>query len=799
MDPLTSDRVRAAFAAIEESPPGQRPALVAELDEDIRAEVQSLLQAHDRAGGFFSLPDGAAPRAGSVVGSYLLVEEIGRGGMGVVYQASRRDGEFTHDVAIKIATGRTFGPDVEHRFVRERQILATLEHPHIVRFLDGGVAGGYRYFVMELARGAAITEYAQRHALPLAQRLRLFAAVCDAIHYAHQRLVLHRDLKPANIVVTDSGVVKVLDFGIARILRGEDHEAAGASTVAHPLSYGCASPEQLRGQPLSLASDIYALGVLLYELATGVNPQYRNNATFEEVFRRVVDETPAAPSRIAPGLPRDLDAIVMKAIAKAPAERYPSVAELAADLDRLARGRPVSARTPSAAYVFSRFVRRNKALTTLAALLVVATAVGLASYVRQTRLEQRRFEDARRLVRTVIFDIQPKMESIAATLPLRQTLIEETMRYLESVSQDAGDNADLLRELANAYLQLARVQGDVTVSSLGRPMDAAARYGRADELMRRAVTVAPGDPAVLKDAALLYSRYAAFENTQSRTESSMRYAREAIDFAERNLAARGGAEADAREILAGAVFSLGVAAPASQWQERVDTFTRARDLYRLLAVERPEREALARNVGITGRYLASLHNDRRLVDQAVLHGTAALDTAEQMLTRRPADPALMLDVITDSQLLGTYLDAGGRLDEAEAKYQRALTLVDVVLAKDPGNARGRLMLAESARNRAANRLRAGDLATARLAADRAVQTYDAMQKGGQLPDGVKWRFASALSTLGDVARAEGAAAAGCAANQRAARLFDDANRQAPLVDLVKVEFERTLKKAAGCE
>ncbi len=174
---------------------------------------------------------------------------------------------------------------------------------------------------MELVAGTPITEAS---ALPSARRSTPAVwRVCSAVHYAHQQLILHRDLKPANIVVTGDGMVKVLDFGIARILREDADASVGATTMAHPLSYGCASPEQLRGEPLSLASDIYALGVLLYELATGVNPQYRAGATFEETFRRVVDETPLAPSRVAHTLPRDLDAIVMKAIAKLPAGALP--------------------------------------------------------------------------------------------------------------------------------------------------------------------------------------------------------------------------------------------------------------------------------------------------------------------------------------------------------------------------------------------------------------------------------------------------------------------------------------------
>ena len=205
--------------------------------------------------------------------------------------------------------------------------------------------------------------------------MKLFRDVCAAIQYAHQRLILHRDLKPGNIIVNAEGVVKVLDFGIAQLVRPDDDAVVTQATVTgtHPYSLSCASPEQLRGERLSLASDIYSLGVLLYELATGVNPQQKDGDTFDQTYRRVMDEMPARPSSLARDIPRDLDAIVLKAMAKSVADRYASVAELNADIERLSAGRPVLAVPPHTLYVASRFVRRNRALTgAVAALLLLS-------------------------------------------------------------------------------------------------------------------------------------------------------------------------------------------------------------------------------------------------------------------------------------------------------------------------------------------------------------------------------------------------------------------------------------------
>jgi tetratricopeptide (TPR) repeat protein len=360
---------------------------------------------------------------------------------------------------------------------------------------------------------------------------------------------------------------------------------------------------------------------------------------------------PEPPSSRSPDGSRDLDAIVLKALAKDPASRYGAVAELSADIARLRGGRPVMARVPSALDRAVKLVRRNKGRSLAVAAVLIAAVAAASIYVRQARIEQRRFEDARQLVHTVIFDLQPKMEAIPATLPLRQTLIQETMRYLESVSRDAGRNVPLLLELSNAYQQLARVQGDITVSTLGNAAEASRRYARADELMQRALALAPDDPAVLKDAALLYGRLANFDNGQARDDDSRRHAQLAVRYAEHNAAVRDN-EFDAREILAFSVFYSAQTAPAENFQQRVDTFERAGTLYRALAAEKPEKENLTRNGGIIGRFLASAYHDKSDETKALDHGKRALATSELLLSRHAGDTGLQLEVATDAMVLG---------------------------------------------------------------------------------------------------------------------------------------------------
>jgi tetratricopeptide (TPR) repeat protein len=565
----------------------------------------------------------------------------------------------------------------------------------------------------------------------------------------------------------------------------------------HPLSFACASPEQLRGEPLSLASDVYALGTLLYEVLTGVNPQYRPDVSVEESFRLVLERVPPPPSAVVRSVPRDLDAITLKALAKAPAERYASVSELDADLARWLDGRPVMAVAPRPWYVAVRFVRRNQALSGTAAALILSLVAGIVAVERQARIADRRFEDARQLIHTTIFDIQPKLEAIPGTLPLRTTLIEETMKYLEAVSRDAGGNVALLRELSNAFQQLARVQGDISTSTLGNQDAAADRYGKAQALLDAALAIEPRNPDLLKDAALLLGRMAGFENARGASDASLAHAVSAVSYAERNLGARPG-DRDARQVLAGAVFYQAMATPAEQWEVRKEVFERALAMYADLAADPSANEAVRRNVGILNRHLSALHYDRAMAAPAVAHARTARGVSEAVLAARPRDAALQIDAAQDAYVLGMSLDLAGAGAAAPEHYARARALLEGVRAADRSNVRATLLLGETARYSAANRLATGDLAAARQESAEAAALFALLGQQGPMLQAVKWRYAAALATQADVETASGGRAEACKHYLRSAALFDEAHQQSALTHQVKRNFDRVRGQAAEC-
>jgi len=424
--PLDPDRWKKAeeiFGRALEAPPEEWEALVAKAcggDEGLREEVLSLLAATETATAYFSRvasqagirpPEtvDAETQVGRTVGPYRLVRLLGRGGMGVVFLALRADEQFEKEVALKLLPWGATSPEAVERFRSERQILARLEDPRIARLLDGGsTEDGTPYYVMEYVEGSPIDDYCDEHRLSIRDRLGLFLDVCDAVEHAHRHFIVHRDLKPGNILVTEEGAVKLLDFGIARILDPDDGQGDRTRTGhAHPMTLAYASPEQVRGEPITTASDVYSLGVLLYKLLTGHHPYRRDFTSPSDAERVICGEDPTEPSRRlrtdgggelgaiaeARGAPAhklqreltgDLDAIVLMALRKEPARRYPSVVHLSEDLRRHLRGYPVGARRDSRGYRFSRWVRRHRiGFAASAAVAVLALAL-LGVSIRHT-------------------------------------------------------------------------------------------------------------------------------------------------------------------------------------------------------------------------------------------------------------------------------------------------------------------------------------------------------------------------------------------------------------------------------
>jgi tetratricopeptide (TPR) repeat protein len=378
-------------------------------DADVRAEVSSLLNAAGSVGEFLSTPATLATEPqfedippGTRIGAWRITNRIGRGGMGVVYEAERAEGDFRQRVAVKLLRQEAIAE--LPRFHSERQILARLEHPGVARLYDGGITSDERpYMVMEFVEGRPITEYCAFTRAPLAERMRLFIQVCEAVAYAHRNLIVHRDLKPANILVTAQGQVKLLDFGIAKLIDVDRPDLT--QTAAAPLTPLTAAPEQLLGLPITTATDVYALGLLLFELLTDTQPWLRAGGPIAQAVRVILDEPAPTPSRRAETstapFPRrllrgDFDAIVAKAVRKEPQHRYATVEALKEDIDLALRGEPVVARSGARLYVFGRTLRRYRWVTVAVAAVLVSLAVGLGTAAWQARRAEIERDAARR-------------------------------------------------------------------------------------------------------------------------------------------------------------------------------------------------------------------------------------------------------------------------------------------------------------------------------------------------------------------------------------------------------------------
>lgn len=389
---------------VDASPSTQRAILQRSCGDDasLRREVERLLANLETAPDFMetSAVDSALNLLnqentdrliGQNIGSYRLIKLIGQGGMGTVYLATRADDAYRKEVAIKIVPPFLHNIETETSFRRERQILAKLDHPNIARLIDGGkTENNVPFLVMEFVEGEAITDHCRQKKLSINERLRLFLKVCDAVKFAHQNLIIHRDLKPNNIFVSDGGDVKLLDFGIAKLLRPELLDITGnLSYGANVLTPNYSSPEQLRDENITTASDVYSLGVILYELLTEQRPHDLKQKSLPEILRIISQENPTKPSRHESSLDADLDTICGKALSKEVVERYQTVDELSNDILRYLSNLPIFARQPSAIYQLRKYVARNKIGVSTAALILVLLIGWLATTILQRNAARR--------------------------------------------------------------------------------------------------------------------------------------------------------------------------------------------------------------------------------------------------------------------------------------------------------------------------------------------------------------------------------------------------------------------------
>ncbi len=513
-------RVDEVFSQALDLPPAERPAFLAEAcgdDDELRSDVERLLLAAEsgedpllRTGGVpdgaiqgalldHPLTDAAKLPADRRIGPFRVLDEIGRGGMGVVYRAERIDGQFEQQVALKLLQRTTEDPVRRSRFAQERQILATLDHPNIARLLDGGVTGdGRPYFAMELIDGRPIDRYCDRERLTIEERLRLFIEVGHAVESAHRQLVVHRDLKPSNILVDRDRRVKLLDFGIAKLLDPGAWETPETRTVAPPMTPEYASPEQVRGEPITTASDVYQLGVLLYGLLTGLRPYRSTSQGTAGWVYAICKQQPTRPSaavastgdpptppadretttvtaisearrtrprRLRQILSGDLDSIVLKALRKEPEHRYASVAHLVEDVKRYLAGHPVRARRGTLVYRARKLLERHAAVATSLGLALLTVVALVAFYTTRLAAERDRAErQARRAERTAellasLFEgADPYLPDQLTTGPdtTARELLDRGARRLESELDDEPEvRADMMEVIGDVYRKIA--------------------------------------------------------------------------------------------------------------------------------------------------------------------------------------------------------------------------------------------------------------------------------------------------------------------------------------------------------
>jgi serine/threonine protein kinase/tetratricopeptide (TPR) repeat protein len=556
------ERVDRLFAAALQREAGERQAFIARScggDEKLRHELDSLLRAFENSSEFMQRPvfDDAVRVIGQdeeeendlpqQIGPYRVERQIGRGGMGTVYLAVRDDGEYRREVALKVVKRGMDTDFILQRFRSERRLVSGFDHPNIARLWDGGVTEeGLPYFAMEYVEGAPIDRYCDRRRLTISERLKLFQGVCSAVQYAHQRLVVHRDLKPGNILVTPEGVPKLLDFGIAKLLSSDGDAATMTALPLRVMTPEYASPEQVRGEMVTTAADVYSLGVILYELLTG-HPVHefpsRAPDDIANLLNRVESEKPSTvvgrvrrltsgrfdgttlspqtvsetregdPQKLRRRLRGDLDNIVLKAIRLDPRRRYASVTEFSDDIRRHLKGLPVMARRDTFAYRAGKFVRRNRLAVSLAALALLAlvgASIAVAWEAHLARQAQasaeRRLEDVRRLAHTMLFDYNDALKGLRGASKLRAKLVNDALLYLDGLSAEASGDPDLQRELAAAYEKVGDLQAlPPKVGDIGAALKS---YRKSVQIRERFAVEDPLNAVIQGELAGTYRNFA---------------------------------------------------------------------------------------------------------------------------------------------------------------------------------------------------------------------------------------------------------------------------------------------------
>jgi eukaryotic-like serine/threonine-protein kinase len=744
-------------------------------DDELRREVESLLSSHAQAGSFIDkrslfffeekMEEGDDLPANELIGPYRIVRELGRGGMGTVYLAERADEQYEKQVAIKLIKRGMDTDSVLRHFRNERQILAGFDHPNIARLFDGGTTNdGLPYFVMEYIEGLPINEYCATHKISLVERLKLFREVCAAVSYAHRHTVIHRDIKMSNILVTSDGTPKLLDFGIAKILQpGAGLEALMTMTGVRSMTPEYASPEQVRGKPVTTASDVYSLGIVLYELLVGRSPYHFTSRSPLDVAREITDTEPPRPSTAVDrgdgnlkseisnlkSLRGDLDNIVLMALRKEPERRYQSVEQFSEDIGRHLAARPVQARKDMVGYRAGKFVRRNKVATAAAVLILVSLLGGVIATTWQARRAtvekaraEKRFNDVRKLAHSVLFDYHDAVKNLPGATRVRERLVKDALTYLDSLAREATGDPPLQRELAAAYERVGDVRGEVYGASIGDMTGAIDSYQKA---LRIHEALAAADPRDLDNRRGLADSYMKIGTQLQDTADAARgldYLRKAVALYQQ-LATEQRDNSDIRDYLSRAHNELGIA--LQNWGDAASALKNHREALRLrkeLLAADPRNDLHRRHLAITYWDIGQALMRSGDIKAALEANRNCMELCMPLFAENPTNIKDRGRVAISYQMDGEYRALAGDVAGALESFHKKLQLDEQNLNDDPANAQARSDVAYSWSRIGELLATKGDYAEALSPERKAFEFYEKLSTDS--PQDVHMRYRTAI-------------------------------------------------------
>ena len=692
-------------------------------DAELRAEVDLLLAqrvdtgddameecAADAARFRLDADDQRATRIGTRIGAFRVLSELGHGGMGTVFLAERDDENYRQQVAIKLINPGLGGETIRRRFRNEMQILADLNHPNIARLLDAGeTADGVPYLVMEYVEGSPINHYCKDHNLSTEQTLRLFCTVCDAVQYAHQHLVIHRDIKPGNVLVTSEGLPKLVDFGIAKLLDNGRSVSDATATAMPFMTPEYASPEQVRGLSVTTATDIYSLGVVLYELLSGKLPYRLKSRVPHELALAICDQEPERPSTTTVNfrtpnqrkrLDGDLDNIVMMAMRKESQRRYATAQQFAEDIQRHLNGLPVRARHDTFTYRAGKFIRRRKFAVAAAALIVVTLLVGIIATAWQARVAraeraraERRFNDVRQLANSIVFEVHDAIVNLPGSTTARSLIVQRGLNYLDSLAQDAAGDRGLQRELAGAYEKLGVVQYTPSVAHLGDLNGALQSHRKAAALRESLVAAEPNNRDYRRELLDSYWFIATLTGKQGDLTRELEIVRQQLP-ARQELAASEKTDFLDRYNLAGLHVYIGSSLMTmGDAQGALENQKEALKIREALAAIDPNSTRSRRALSISCEYLGLATDLLGDTKGALEWQQRGLEIREALVAADSLNTDLRLMLIESHRYVGDMFFKLGDLERASSHYQKQLAINEEMGAADPANAQFRNNLA----------------------------------------------------------------------------------------------------------